>query len=324
MNRDIKDIINSVEQKNQLKYEYEKELNLLRERIKTLNFTIKEQKLLIQEQGSSLKEIDFREGPQDASLLKETIIAQSQEIKKKNKDIAILEQNIDNLKAKIKNYRIENKSNLLNDEIIKAKKKIIQLTEENEIARKYEKNARDLVKQLTDENKAYLLDINKFKNKIRTLKKTLKDNVNESNYKQIYNQNVKLKKILQIKKNELSVNQCKSITFEKILFKKIYNLLDEEKKIFLIDFLMTGLIKTKNNDIKRYIIEILSEFKNDEKICKSLINMLDSEDWLNKLYIIRALGKFEKKFIKDTMEKLLNDTDLDVREAAKKILIKLS
>ena len=52
--------------------------------------------------------------------------------------------------------------------------------------------------------------------------------------------------------------------------------------------------------------------------------MISSEDWLIRLHLVKALSKLDAIEIKGTLEGLLTDTDLDVRDAAKEALRKIS
>ena len=55
MTPDLKDMIDSVEEKNKTQSEFEQIIKFLKEETTRLNFTINEQKLLIQEQKEKIK-----------------------------------------------------------------------------------------------------------------------------------------------------------------------------------------------------------------------------------------------------------------------------
>ena len=75
-------------------------------------------------------------------------------------------------------------------------------------------------------------------------------------------------------------------------------------------------------DIKRFIIDLISEIKDERRVRETLIQMISSDDWLIRLYLVKALSKFEANDVKQALGGLLNDTDLDVRDSAKEALRK--
>ena len=108
------------------------------------------------------------------------------------------------------------------------------------------------------------------------------------------------------------------------LFYRMYNLLDENKKLKVLDSLIQDL-QSSNSEIKRNAIRILSVIKNN-KVYDAFIQMLNDKDWLVRYSIIKALSKFEKKSgeLKPILEKLSRDIDVDVRELVLRILEDLS
>ena len=92
MTPDLKNIINSVETEDKTQSELEQTIKLLKDEISKLKFTIKEQKILIQNQKA--KTHQKMEVPEDIEILKDIIITQRQELNKKDKDIDILEQKL--------------------------------------------------------------------------------------------------------------------------------------------------------------------------------------------------------------------------------------
>ena len=139
---------------------------------------------------------------------------------------------------------------------------------------------------------------------------------------------LELKKIKTITSDELiyniSVDQCAPKFYQNLLFMRLFNNLDKYRRELLIDSLIQDLANSKSLDIKRYIIDILSEIKDERRVRDTLIDMINNEDWLIKLYLVKALNKFDAEDTRDALEELLNDTDLDVREAAKKALKRIS
>ena len=151
MSRDLKDLIDALEEKNQTQIDYEVNVRDLKEEIERLKFTVNEQKLLIQGQKEKLSKKPVV--PEDIQLLKDVTVSQRQEIKKKEKDIEILEQKLKELEE---NSDISNISEE-NEDLINAQKIIIQLTEENEMYRLNESSAKKLIAELTELNEKHRL-----------------------------------------------------------------------------------------------------------------------------------------------------------------------
>lgn len=135
--------------------------------------------------------------------------------------------------------------------------------------------------------------------------------------------------ILELDQNhpkQLSKNDYKSVIFhfpqqfQISLFQKMYNLLDDIDKKTIINSLIKDL-NSKNNDVKRAILKILRELR-DEKVYKVFLDLLHDEDWVIRYNVIKALTNFgfDNKAFKDLLEKLTKDTDIDVRELAMKVL----
>ena len=146
------------------------------------------------------------------------------------------------------------------------------------------------------------------------------------------NENQALKEQLNELKKKLSTEE-----FEKIevvdtlpgrlnlsLFYRMYNLLEENKKLKVINSLIEDL-QSDNSETKRNAIRILSAIRND-KVYDAFIQLLNDKDWLVRYSIIKALSKFEKKNeeLKPILENLTKDNDVDVRELAFRILNDLS
>ncbi len=152
MSRDIRELIDTIETKNDAYTQLERTIEELREEIQRLKFTNKEQRLLIQtlkkEKGTNT-DIDF---PQDLQILKELILAQRQDLANKDKKNVVFEEKIKELTSETlikKNFEIESPNN---EELIKAKKLIIQLTEENEFFKNNDENAKEILGKLSREN----------------------------------------------------------------------------------------------------------------------------------------------------------------------------
>lgn len=165
MSRDLKDLINALEEKNEVQTDYELTFRELKEEVGRLKFTNKEQKILIQEQKEKLSK--KLEVPEDIQLLKDVIVSQRQEIRKKEKDIEILEQKLQDLEI---NSEFPNNSGE-NEDLINAQKLIIQLTEENEMYRLNESSAKKLITELNELNEKHRRDSEKLKAQLEKLGK---------------------------------------------------------------------------------------------------------------------------------------------------------
>ncbi len=130
MNKDLKDLIDSIDTSNKTHSDLETMIKYLKEEVQRLNFTINEQKQIIQDLNLKLSKIDNTNIPEDMALLKELVHTQRQEIVKKDKDIEILQRTIEEVSLelnKMEDYEGEN------EELIYAQKIIVQLTDENQI-----------------------------------------------------------------------------------------------------------------------------------------------------------------------------------------------
>jgi chromosome segregation ATPase len=172
MSEELKNLIDSIEKRNQTDAQLEKKIKLLREEIKRLRFTIKEQRLIIQDQEERLRNKD--NVPDDIQILKDLVLAQRKELKNKDKTIEELNGKIIKLKEKfghIKDFK-ENKDS----ELSEAKTRIEELSiqnknymdklnslqnelkekgrdlEENDLAKEF-KDAEEKISQLTKRNK---------------------------------------------------------------------------------------------------------------------------------------------------------------------------
>ena len=112
--------------------------------------------------------------------------------------------------------------------------------------------------------------------------------------------------------------------FQIALFKRMYKLLDDNNKKSVINTLIKDL-NSKNNEIKRSAIKILSEIK-DKKVYDAFLKLIHDEDWLIRYNLIKALSKFdfESEEFKELLKKHLKDSDVDVRELAVKMLNEIS
>lgn len=123
---------------------------------------------------------------------------------------------------------------------------------------------------------------------------------------------------------KIEVNENISKRLSRSLFYRMFNLLEENKKITIINSLIQDL-KSNNSETKRNAIRILSILKNN-RVYDAFLEMLNDNDWLVRYSSIKALSKFERKSedLKPILKKLSRDVDVDVRELALRILEDIS
>ncbi len=141
MSKELKDLIDSVDSANQAHSDLETMIRYLKEEVQRLNFTVSEQKQIIQNQKSKISENNI---PKDITVLKDLVSEQRQDIIKKDKDIEILQQAIADISTELENVQ---KFEGENEELIYANKEIVQLTEENEL---YKKQVEDLTNAIIE------------------------------------------------------------------------------------------------------------------------------------------------------------------------------
>lgn len=134
MSRDLKDMINTVEKNSKSQAELEQKIQSMKEEVNRMNFTIKEQKLLIENLRSQMKdeEIEKAELPSEIDILKDMITSQRQELNEKEIEIEKLNVTFDELTAFIENNEDSSQLKLTNKEFLEAQTRIVQLKEENE------------------------------------------------------------------------------------------------------------------------------------------------------------------------------------------------
>lgn len=129
MSKELKDFIDSVDSANKAQSDLEITIRGLKEDVQRLNFTIDEQRRIIEDQKSKLSNIQSDNIPEDVSVLKELVTQQRQDIIKKDKDVEILQHTIAEITVELEKVQ---KFEEENEELIYANKEIVQLTEENE------------------------------------------------------------------------------------------------------------------------------------------------------------------------------------------------
>ena len=155
MSKELKDFIDSVDSANKAQSDLEITIRGLKEDVQRLNFTIDEQRRIIEDQKSKLSNIQSDNIPKDVSVLKELVTQQRQDIIKKDKDVEILQHTIAEITVELEKVQ---KFEEENEELIYANKEIVQLTEENE---NFRIEVEELNKALTNLQKE--LDSNDYK-----------------------------------------------------------------------------------------------------------------------------------------------------------------
>lgn len=148
MSKELKDLIDSVDYTNKAHSDLEIIIRRLTEEVQNLNFTIDEQRTIIQNQKAELSEFKESNVPEDMYVLKDLVTNQRQEIIKKEKDIEILQQTIAEISNEFENAQNFNEEN---EELIYTNKVIVQLTEENETNRLEIENLNNKIKELQEE-----------------------------------------------------------------------------------------------------------------------------------------------------------------------------
>ncbi|GAJ22826.1 unnamed protein product, partial [marine sediment metagenome] len=82
-------------------------------------------------------------------------------------------------------------------------------------------------------------------------------------------------------------------------------------------------LSSNNRDLRTYAIKVLSFIKGP-KVFDAFKGLVKDEDWIVKLYLIKALQNFENIEKVDMLKELQIDKDIDVREAAIEMLSKSS
>ncbi|MFX1374386.1 MAG: HEAT repeat domain-containing protein [Promethearchaeota archaeon] len=275
--------------------------------IKRLNFQLMEENGLLRLQVEKLK-TKIQEKLNGA--LSEELL----EVKEKN---AFLTSEIASLKNKFQEY-----VDLSIEESELAKEKIAILTLELEETKEKLKESLESYENLVEPaiiNPEDALEFTKMREKLDETKEKLKKS-------QIDNQ--ALNAIIDNLKQQLSTNQIEQVQTiqngpKKLsisLFYRIFKLLDNNKKLKVINSLIEDL-QSKNNEIKRNAIRILSVIKHNS-VYSAFIEMLNDQDWLVRYSIIKALSKFETKNeeLQPILKKFTKDNDVDVRELAVRIL----
>jgi chromosome segregation ATPase len=323
MSKELKDLIDSLDSANRAHSDLETIIRYLKEEVKKLNFTIKEQKRIIQSQKAKLSNFEESTIPEDIQVLKDLVVKQREEIIKKDKDIEILTQTIEDITTELETAQEFDEEN---EELIYSNKVIVQLTEENEIKqRKIKKleakieelqkiiqsseskdlkqlnqkliDAKKLIFQLTEESGLNRVQIESLKANVKNLQSSLHESELLKN--QYFNELEDANQKFEHQNNELLEFKEKLDYLQKKLeeTKKVQELDNADEK--LID------LETKNNELKKIIdtnIEIIEKLKNDNF---KLNNKLEKASL--------SIKQTEKDHIQELTEKEERLTDLNTK-----------
>ncbi|MFW9937177.1 MAG: HEAT repeat domain-containing protein [Candidatus Thorarchaeota archaeon] len=346
MSKDLKDLIDSIDSANSAHSELETIIRYLKEEVQKLNFTINEQKRIIQNQKLKLSNFESSTIPEDVEVLKELIIKQREELIKKDKDIEILTQTIEDITVeleKAKNFDEED------EEIVYSNKVIVQLTEENEMYRAeiekleariydledaiqiyenedYKKieqklvDTKKLIFQLTEENGLNRVQIESLKREIEDLQSSLQESeLNKNEYMhELENNN----QIIDGLKDELSEYK------EKVEY--LQNKLEDMKKIqesFLEsseEYKKLLEFEAENDELKNIIgtnLNIIENLKNENlelnnKLTEALQIINSNKDDYDKTLIENEekLAELNKKYQKiQNANKKLSDLIVELK-----------
>ena len=316
--------------------------------IKRLNFQLMEQNGLLRVEIESLK----------AKLQERGKAVNSEELELANKKIADLTAEIEVLNTKMK----EKAEAVSTEEIDSANKKIEALTSELEklnaqMQEKIESAKSEELELANKKIKALSLQIEDYDVQLKFLQKELENHPEPAilstedalEYAKIQEQYENTKSellksqeetdLLKKKLSELETEKMGLIDIEKTtnsiaydfpehfqitLFKRMYSLLDDNKKQVIVNALIKDL-NSQNNQIRRTSIKLLSEIR-DKRVYDTFLQLIHDEDWLIRYNLIKALSKFnfESEEFRKLLKELLKDSDVDVRELAAKMLNEIS
>jgi len=345
MSKDLKDLIDSIDSANRAHSDLETIIRYLKEEVQRLNFIIKEQKRIIQNQNAKISNFEEPTLPEDIQILKDLVVSQREELVKKDKDIEILTQTLEDVTSELEN-NVEYKEET--EELIYANKTIVQLTDENETARleieNLEKKVQDLqdtinnmqndnfaqvnqelidtkrlVFQLTEENGLNNVQIESLKSEIAESKTFLQE---ANHLKKQYITDLEFEK----EKNQNLINQNQNLQ-EKVNF--LQQKLEETKKSF-----ETKAIISESSDSIRELNEKYLNLEDENKELVSIVrtnlsvienlkrenseyqnkidSLLESDDDKNQDYINQLAKKNEEL-------ESLNHKLLKIEDANKKL-----
>ncbi|MFX1426432.1 MAG: hypothetical protein ACFFBE_08260, partial [Promethearchaeota archaeon] len=149
MDEDLKNLIDTVELEAKTRAQLEAQIKSMKEEINRLKFTIKEQHLLIEEQGD---QISFAQSdlPSEINILKDMITSQRKDLVKRDENIERLNQKIDELTIQIEKSK-DGVFVFQDDDIYEAQELILKLSQESEDYRNEIENLQNQISTLEDE-----------------------------------------------------------------------------------------------------------------------------------------------------------------------------
>ena len=116
---------------------------------------------------------------------------------------------------------------------------------------------------------------------------------------------------------DVQLNLPKS--YQAQLFTSMLENLDIDNKNKVIDTLIQDLKNHENFEVKRNAMSILCHL-NSDKVNKAFANLIHDENWLVRFYLVKIVSKTRNPELQKLLKALANDIDIDVREAANRML----
>ena len=85
--------------------------------------------------------------------------------------------------------------------------------------------------------------------------------------------------------------------------------------------MINDIKSNKSYDIKKNAMNILSTMK-DDRIFKLFSELVRDQNWMIRFHLVKILDKLSSEDYKDLLIILSEDIDIDVKESAKKALLK--
>ncbi|MFX1273478.1 MAG: HEAT repeat domain-containing protein [Promethearchaeota archaeon] len=272
MERDLKGLIDSIDEKDKTEAVLERKIESLQEEINRLKFTIREQKLLIQSLKEDKNESDEIILDDDIQLLKEMIFSQRQEILKKDEQIHKLKENLDGI-GNIGS--IPGKSNQYMEEINNLNEKIKVLNQQLEIFKSNEENAKRLIQELTEQEELS-------KNELEELQKYIQNLDSEKSDDVALKENENRNKEYEDLQSEIADYQLQVIDLQQSL-QSLENASKQEREKSNYEI---SQLKLESERYQEEIIELKDKFQNIEKseLKEGLIENIDEYVELEKHY----------------------------------------
>ncbi len=295
MSKDLKDLIESVEKETKSQAELEQIIHSLKEELNRQEITIDEQKLLIENLKSQMKddELDHAKLPSEIDVLKDIITTQRKDLEEKDSLIDNLNDKIIEFDTKFETTEESNSKEFLNEEFLNAQKLIVQLTDENE--------------QYKNQIKEFQQKIEKFQTKEEDIDSILdeetryQENEELINFKKLNFQLMQENGLLRVEIESLRAKLEEKI--DKSKSEELYNAYESIDALTLELEDQKSQIEVLNAKLQEKAEEISSEELNNahEKI-KAL--KLEMEDYKSQIEILNT--KLQKKTDEVSSEELYN------------------